>query len=329
MTRPRIVLTDGDYYAPDFEVRHFSSLGRVERTSSHGGQELAAVLVGAQVAIVRRAQFSSEVLRAARSLKGIVKWGMGFDNIAVGAATVEGIVVANTPVIAPAIAESAFTLMLAVAKRLREMTEAARTGSELRSDVRGCELWRKTLGIIGFGRIGRLVAQMARGFEMRVLFYDPYAHGVGDGEVSDLDTLLRQSDFVSIHCNLTSETHHLIGAAELEKVRPSAIMVNTARGPVLDEAALLSALQEGRLAGAGLDVVEIDPVQPGNPLLQLPNVVVTPHTLGRTQESMSRVVKAIEEAVLCLLDGRPPEYVVNPEVLSHESCRLRQLAGAS
>lgn len=325
----RVVITDGEYYGQGFESKHFPRLQTraiVSKTEAREPDVLAEVLKDADAVVVRRARLSREALESANSLKGIVKWGMGVDNIDIEAATDLGIVVANTPVIAPAVAEAAILLMLAVAKRLTRMVEAARSGTALSSEVRGSELWSKTLGIVGFGRIGQHVAGMASGFRMRVLYYDPFippeaVAGLG-AQAADLESLLRQSDFISINCNLTPETFHLIGEKKLSRIQPHAILVNTARGAIVDEAALIAALKEGRIAGAGLDVVEDDPVKAGNPLLSLPNVVVTPHTLARTWESLSRVTVAIEEAALAILRAEAPEYLLNREVLTAERCRL-------
>ena len=198
------------------------------------------------------------------------------------------------------------------------MAQAAKDGTRPAFDVRGHELYEKTLGIVGFGRIGRHLAHIAQGFDMNVLAYDPYVpgnkfHEVGVKQV-DLPTLMQESDYISINCALTPETHHMIGEKEIRLMKSSAYLVNTARGPVLEEAALYHALVEGRIAGAGLDVFEVEPLDPSNPLLALPNVVATPHSLPRAWESTGRTTRMIQDAVLAILEGRLPETALNPDV---------------
>jgi phosphoglycerate dehydrogenase-like enzyme len=250
----------------------------------------------------------------------MIKWGVGVEKIDIPAATEAGVIVANSPGNSFAVAEATMLLILAVAKNLLIMTQAAKEGIRPAFDVRGHELYQKTLGIIGFGRIGRHLAHIAQGFDMSVLSYDPYVPpdrlaAVGAKQV-DLPTLLRESDYVSVNCVLTPETHHLIGEEELALMKPTAYLVNTARGPIVEEAALYRALVEGRIAGAGLDVFEDEPLKPTNPLLGLPNVVATPHALSRAWESTARTTQMIQDAVLAILEGRLPDTILNPNVKS-------------
>ena len=284
--RPIVIFTEGSYYPDDFATRVFLNLGaaaELRRTEAVTPDELICELAQADVAVVRRGQFTAEVFQSLPRLRGVVKWGVGVEQIDIPAATEAGVIVANSPGNSFAVAESSMLLILAVAKNLLIMTGAAKEGVRPAFDVRGHELYQKTLGIIGFGRIGRHLAHIAQGFDMSVLSYDPYVPpdrfaAVGAKQV-DLTTLLRESDYVSINCVLTPETHHLIGEDELALMKPTAYLVNTARGPIVDETALYRALVEDRIAGAGLDVFEDEPLKPTNPLLALPNVVATPHAL--------------------------------------------------
>ena len=319
--RPVVAFTDGSYYPDDFASSVFPALGsaaELRRTDAVTPDDLIRDLAAADVVVTRRARFTAEVLQGLPRLRGLVKWGAGVETIDIPAATETGVIVTRSPGNSFAVAESAILLVLAVAKNLLIMTQAAREGTPLAFDVRGHELYQKTLGIVGFGRIGQHLAHIAQGFDMSVLGYDPYAPpdrfaAVGARQ-ADLPTLLRESDYVSINCALTPETHHLIGADELALMKPTAYLINTARGPIVDEAALYRALVEGRIAGAGLDVFEDEPLKPTNPLLALPNVVATPHALPRAWESTARTTRMIQDAVLAILEGRLPNTTLNPNV---------------
>jgi D-3-phosphoglycerate dehydrogenase len=319
--QPVVVFTEGSYYPEDFSVSIFPILGErfeLRRTEALTPDELIEALAEADVVVARRGQFIARVFQALPRLKGIVKWGAGVETIDIPAATKSGIIVANSPGNSFAVAEAAMCLMLAVAKYLLVMVQAAKDGERPAFDVRGNELYEKTLGIIGFGRIGRHLAHIAQGFAMNVIAFDPYVPAgifpdVGARQV-DLPTLMQESDYISIHCALTPETRHLIGEKEISLMKSSAYLVNTARGPVLEETALYRALVEGRIAGAGLDVFEFEPLDPNNPLLALPNVVATPHSLPRAWESTGRTTRMIQNAVLAIIDGHLPDTVLNPNL---------------
>ena len=234
-------------------------------------------------------------------LKAIANYAVGYDNIDVSAARERGIRVGNTPdVLTGATADLAFALLLAIARGLPEAADSVRRGEWQTwgpTAYLGREVHGATLGIIGMGRIGRAVAQRAAGFEMEVLH-------TGRGGVPLLQ-LLARSDFVSIHCPLTPETHHLINEAALDKMKPTAFLINTARGPIVDQAALRRALTEGEIAGAALDVTYPEPLAGDDPLLTAPNLLVVPHigsATGATREQMATV--AVEN-LLAALDGRP------------------------
>jgi len=234
-------------------------------------------------------------------LRVVATVAVGYDNIDVSAARERGIRVGNTPdVLTGATADLAFALLLAIARGLPEAADSVRRGEWQTwgpTAYLGREVHGATLGIIGMGRIGRAVAQRAAGFEMEVLH-------TGRGGVPLLQ-LLARSDFVSIHCPLTPETHHLINEAALDKMKPTAFLINTARGPIVDQAALRRALTEGEIAGAALDVTYPEPLAGDDPLLTAPNLLVVPHigsATGATREQMATV--AVEN-LLAALDGRP------------------------
>lgn len=264
----------------------------------------------------------SEVMDAAgSSLKIIANYAVGFDNIDLKAATGRGIMVTNTPeVLNEAVAELTWALILSLARRVVEADEFMRKASFRGWDpglFLGRDVYGKTLGIVGFGHIGSLVARRAKGFEMKVLYFSRSRKPEAEKELgiryADLDKLLRGSDVVTLHLPLTPQTRHLIGQKELKKMKPTAYLVNTSRGPVVDEKALAESLREGEIAGAGLDVYENEPdVYPE--LLQMENVVLTPHIASATIEARSAMAQVAVDNLLAGLAGKKPPNLVNQEV---------------
>ncbi|MDQ6605602.1 MAG: D-glycerate dehydrogenase [Actinomycetota bacterium] len=249
----------------------------------------------------------AELLQASPRLRAISNFAVGVDNIDLEAARSRAIAVGNTPdVLTEATADLTFALLLAAARRLPEAIMAAgggewvtwEPGAWLGADVHGA-----SLGIIGMGRIGRAVARRAAGFEMEVIHA-----GARDREA--VAGLLGRADFVSLHCPLTPESHHLIDAAALEAMKPDAILINTARGPIVDQAALARALHDGAIAGAALDVTDPEPPQPDDPLLDAPNLILTPHVGSATRTARARMAELAVENLLAALDGRPMPHPV-------------------
>jgi phosphoglycerate dehydrogenase-like enzyme len=317
MTRPIVVFNCARNYQPGELERDMPRLVErceVHMTNAKDGPELATELAAADVLVARRDWVGRATLEAAPRLRGIVTPGVGVEKVDVAAATELGIAVANSPGNSVTVAESALLLMLALAKRLTMWMRAARSSTEPTRGLHGIELRGKTLGLVGLGRIGRITAELARAFGMHVLAYDPYVAESPLAELTSLEEVLRRADFVSLHPVLTPETFHLINAERLALMKPTAYLINTSRGGVIDEAALIEALRNGRLAGAGLDVFEVEPPARDNPLLEMPNVICTPHGLSHTDESMLRCASMTEENVLALLDGRLPPYLVNRDV---------------
>jgi glyoxylate reductase len=267
-----------------------------------------------------------ELMAAAPGLRGIANMAVGFDNVDVAAATERGVPVSNTPgVLTESTADLTFALLLAVARRVSEGDRYTRDGRFrtwgpnllLGADVGpGPDERPKVLGIVGFGRIGRAVARRASGFGMRVLAHGPRRESIDADpgvEFAPLDVLLAESDFVTLHVPLSAATRHLIGARELRAMRETAFLVNTARGPVVDEAALVEALRLGVIAGAGLVVYEREPELAAG-LRELPNVVLLPHMASASLATRSRMAVIAAENAVCHLRGERAPNVVNPEV---------------
>jgi len=271
-------------------VKLLREFAKVDVAAGLKPAELIAKVGGYEILIVRSAtRVTKEVIDAGERLKVIVRAGVGLDNIDVEAAESRGIKVINTPE-APtvAVAELVFGLMLAWVRRLPEADASMKAGKWEKARLTGSELRGKILGIIGTGRIGRAVGYKAKAFLMDLLAYDPvqnaeFAERTGAKYV-DLDTLLRESDFVTLHVPLMPQTRHIVGKRELELMKPTAVLINTSRGGVVDEGALVEVLKQGKIAGACLDVYEKEPPVDSQ-LLELPNVVLTPHLGASTHEA--------------------------------------------
>ena len=288
-----------------------------------GGQEkqpLLEAVKDVQAILVRVAKLTPEVIQAASQLKVIGKHGVGYDNINIPAATARGVVVTNTPLAnSTSVAEHALALLLAVARRIGESDrDLARGAMRSQKVYQGLELSGKVMGIIGLGSAGfRLARMTGQGLGMRVLGFDPYKEPWPEGieRCREVEPLLAQADFVSIHVPLTKETTNLIGKETLAKMKPTAVLVNTARGGIVDEAAVAEAVTAGRLAGVGLDVVVDEPLKPSHPLNGVPNILLTAHVAGVTEEAMMRMAQDSAEDILRVLRGERPKYPVNREVL--------------
>jgi glyoxylate reductase len=244
-------------------------------------------------------RIDGDLLAAAPLLRAIANYAVGCDNIDLRAAAARGIAVGVTPgVLTDATADLAFTLLLAAARRLPE-AQTAVVGGQWRSwePARwlGSDVHGATLGIVGFGRIGQAVAKRAEGFSMKVLAT----------RATPLEELLERSDFVSLHCPLTEQTRHLIDARALARMKPSAILVNTARGPIVDQRALVEALHAGVIAGAALDVTDPEPIPLDDPLLSAPNVIILPHVGSATHTARAKMTELAVDNLLAALDGRP------------------------
>jgi len=291
-------------------------------------KELTEAVRHADVLIPRGTQeVPRKVLEENPALRGIANYGVGYDSVDVASATELGIPVTNTPgVLTETTADLAWALLMATARWIPqahiftlsgEWKVGARTFMGLDIGPGGSNR-PKVLGIIGFGRIGQAVARRSRGFKMKVIAYDPPLRGTIEKtkgvSYRDLDDLLRESDFISIHTPLTKETHHLIGERELGLMKPTAILINTSRGPVVDEKALVSALKQKKIAAAGFDVFEKEPkLTPG--LTKLDNVVLLPHIGSATNDTRGQMAVLAIKNALAMLRGQRPKNIINPQVL--------------
>jgi len=259
------------------------------------------------------------VIETLQDCKVIVRYGIGVDNIDVEAATEHNIVVANVPDFCfEEVSNHVMALLLACAKKLAILNNNTRQGRWGHFPAPMGPIHGQVLGLVGCGNIGQAVAKKAQCFSLRILGYDPYIgesvareHGI---TLVSLPELLKESDFVSVHTPLTKETRHIIGENEFRLMKPSAYFINTARGAVVDEQALIKALREKWIAGAGLDVFEKEPIDPNNPLLKMDNVVVTPHCASYSDASFSLLRRRVGEAAASVLSGRWPRSVVNKTV---------------
>lgn len=286
--------------------------------------ELETAVESYDALVVRsETKITRQVIAAAGRLQVIGRAGIGVDNIDVGAATEKGVVVVNAPtgnIISAA--EHTIALMLALARHIPDASASLKGGRWDRKRFMGLEVRGKTLGILGLGQVGSEVARRARGLEMRVVAHDPFvpeerARTLGV-ELVPLQQLLRESDFLTVHTTLSESTRRLIGEAELREMKPTARLINTARGGIVDEKALESALSEGRLAGAALDVFETEPLT-SHPLFGNERVVVTPHLGASTTEAQERVSQDVAEQIIAVLKGEPAQYAVNAPLISPET----------
>ena len=310
----------------DEEKKILSRYASVTVANTTSEDQLVEFVKDVDVIMVVYAKITKRIINSATKLKGIVRYGIGVDNIDLEAATAKGVVVANVPDYAiETVADHAWALILALVRRIVIADKYVRNRLYIGKwtnppeYLRGIDLSGKVLGLVGVGRIGREVAKRAKGFGVKILGYDPYissdvAKEFGI-ELVNLDTLLSESDIISIHCPLTKETYHLINEDKIRLMRKRPYIINTARGAIIDEKALYKALKEGWIAGAALDVFEIEPPPENNPLFELDNVVLTPHIAWYTEEALRRLeMSAVEEAIR-ILRGELPRNIVNREVL--------------
>lgn len=264
---------------------------------------------------------AASVARDDCRLKIVARNGVGYDSVDLDACTRKGIVVTNTPVaVRRPVAVATLTLVLALAGRLLKKNEIVRQGRwNDRTSYMGQGLTTRTLGLVGAGGVGQEILQVSRPFFARMIAADPYADRARiaalGAEVLPLERVLAESDFVVVCCLLNEETRHLVDAAALARMKPTASLVNVGRGPIVDEKALIAALQQGRIAAAGLDVTNVEPIEPDNPLLAMENVIITPHALCWTDECFHDIAATALRSIVDLSLGRRPAHVVNPAAL--------------
>jgi glyoxylate reductase len=268
-------------------------------------------------------KIDGELMDKAPKLKVVSNCAVGFDNIDIKAATERGIIVGNTPgVLTDTTADFAFALMLAAARRVAEGDRIVRAGKWKTWGpmiLLGPDVHDATLGIVGLGRIGSAIARRAKGFRMNLIYSDVIRNKQAEEEFGikfvDIDTLLAQSDFITLHTNLTPETYHMIGQKQFEKMKKTAILINTSRGPIVDNMALYEALKSGKIAYAALDVTEPEPIPANHPLLTLENVIVAPHIASASVATRTKMGVMAADNLIAGLKGEMPPNPVNPEVL--------------
>jgi len=268
-------------------------------------------------------KIDAEVFDASPNLKIVAQMAVGFDNIDVAEATKRGIYVTNTPgVLTETTADFAWALLMAVARRVAEADRYVRSGQWKVGwhpmILQGRDIYGATLGIVGLGRIGCAIALRAKGFNMKVLYHDvirrPDWEKEYDLKFTDVETIFKTADFITINTPLTKETHHLVDEKKLTLMKKTAYIVNNARGPIVDQSALYKALKEGWIAGAALDVFEEEPTPVANPLLTLDNIVVAPHISSASYETRAKMAEMVAENLIAFFEGKTPPNLVNPEV---------------
>ncbi|MGC4189709.1 MAG: D-glycerate dehydrogenase [Thermomicrobiales bacterium] len=323
-SRPLVAVTR-DIPDAGFDIVHASCDLRLwEGEMPPTPAELDALLDGVDgVLTLLDDKITGEVLDRHPGIRVVSNYAVGYDNIDVAAATARGVAVCNTPdVLNAATAEMSFALLMAAARRITEAKDYIKAGHWHTWGPRvllGQNVVGATLGIVGFGRIGKKLAHMASGFDMKLLVHarheDPEAARQYNATYVSLDDLLRQSDFVSLNVALTPDTYQLIGKRELDLMKPTAILVNAARGRVVDTDALLEALQNGTITAAGLDVSDPEPIPADHPLVHLPNCVIAPHIASATVETRDNMATMAARNLVAVLHGEHPEAIVNPGVL--------------
>jgi len=311
------------------DIRYFESQG-VETMIGmpEKGELLLDKIRSVDGLIVGVMKVDEEVFNKCDRLKVVASFGVGFDNIDIREATKHGVIIFNVPgLFSDAVANLTIGLMLSATRKLLVGDRGVRNGewARIKPTCVGSDVQGKILGIVGLGSIGYAVARKCMSaFNMKVMVYDPFvsaqkATQLNIHKVEGLEELLSGSDVISIHCPLTDETRELIGARELSLMKPTAYLINTARGGVVDERALFKALKDRKIAGAAIDVMEEEPPEPDNPLLKLDNIIITPHIGASTYEGIRAVYRVVRENVCKVLDGNLPQYpakVVNEDVLS-------------
>jgi len=320
VTQPLILSTQPlDLYAE----QTFARFGQFKIAAEPTLEGLMREIAPAIALVVRgQVQITAALMDAAPNLKVIGRTGVGFDTVDIDAATARGIAVVYTPGAgARAVAEAAFAFMLALCKMIAHWDHETKKGNwQARIASQGTDLDQKTLGIIGLGRIGQIVAKMAKPFEMNVVAYDPYLDPAVaralDVKLIDLDTLMAQADFVTLHCPQNDETMGLINRTRLKQMKPGAFLINLARGGVIESLdPIYEMLVSGHLRGAALDVFLVEPPDHTHPIFGLQNCLVSPHAMATSEGAMRRIYESMANDMAAILAGNAPQYIVNPEVL--------------
>jgi len=322
LKRPLLLRTDAELEMGGSVIHKLEALCRIKTAPSDAEEVLIQEAADAELIYTCYAPISAAVIAAAPHLRGIVKYGVGVDSIDLKAAAGRGIPVVHAPDYGTeTVADQAFALLISVARKIPRVDRDFKAAGWLwpEKKYQGVDLAGKTIGIVGFGRIGRAMARRASGFGMRRLIHDPYVLPVDHAESLEFvsfDRLIEQSDFLSLHCVLTDETRGMLGPRALQKMKPTAIVVNVSRGPLIDEQALVEALAQGEIAGAGLDVFTTEPLADGHPLLAMEQVVLSPHFAFYSREAYERLEQDCLKKIRALVAGELPRDVKNADLLA-------------
>ncbi|HET7265103.1 MAG TPA: C-terminal binding protein [bacterium] len=329
--QPQIVLWMEGERGPRFslDAGAIEAAGGVTRfVTCRTDAERAEAVADARVLVAAHVKVTADLYRAGKGLAGVIRTGIGLDTVDVPAATQQGVCIAHVPDFCyDEVADSAWALLLAVARKLPEAGRRVRSGEWVPNNLLPVHSLRgRTLGLVAFGHIGRKVAERGRAFGMRIVAADPYvdqaAMAKEGAEKVSLEELLARADVVSLHTPLTPETRGLMNAAAFARMKPGAILLNTSRGPVVDEPALIEALRSGRLAGAGLDVLQQEPPATDNPLFTMENVVLSPHSSSTTVEALEDLARKVNMQIVQMLRGEWPAYLANKAVRTQPNVRL-------
>jgi D-3-phosphoglycerate dehydrogenase len=318
---PTILRTDAELHILEQEMDSLNRVAHVVTTASTDAEALAREAVDAHIILTCYTDIPARVIDAAKDLKGIVKYGVGVDAIDIEAASRNGVAVVNCPDYgSETVADHAFALLLGLARKIVKIDRAMRDKAWVwpAPEYLGVDLAGKTLGLLGLGRIGGAMARRGAGFGMECVAHDPYvsdetARRLGIGPVG-FGELLERSDFLSVHCILTPETRAILGQREFKAMKDTAFLINVSRGAIAEESALISAIEDGWIAGVGLDVFPDEPLEPDFPLLGLDNVILTPHLAWWTEEAFDRVERETLSRITEIIDGKRPKYLKNPEI---------------
>ena len=322
VTKPRILCAD-HFYLSDQALKKLSEAGILVWSKTSQEEDIIDEAKEATIIASEYGHITSRIIDQAPRLKAISVWGVGYDHVDVEAASNRGISVTNCRgANSESVAEHAFAMFLALSRRALELDNFVRKGNWNMQQELGLgpamiphDLYGKTIGIIGFGEIGSRVARISQGFNMHIVAYDPYASQERLREFSatplQLDSLLKTSDFVTVNTVLSPETRGMMGEAQFALMKPNAILVNVSRGAVIDQGALATALQTKKIAGAGLDVFIKEPLDQNDALLQLENVILSPHIAGGSQEALDSTSMALAEEICRVLNGQAPRNLVN------------------
>lgn len=316
----KILRTDKKLYIIENKLETIKN--KIEVVTVDREEDLIKQSEDADIILTCYDKVSAKVINSAKRLKGIVKYGVGTDNIDIDAATKKRIMVVNCPDYgSDTVADHAFALLISLARKLIKIDDVMKSKAWEwpKPEYLGIDLSGKTIGLIGFGRIGRAMARRCKGFGMKMLAYDPYIKQEEaisfDVKLVELDQLLENSDFISIHCVLTPETKEMIGEKEFNKMKKTVLLINTARGAIIKKDALIDSLNNKKIFGAGMDVFEEEPLSLDYPLLNMNNVILTPHLAWYTKEAFERVGEDTFQGILDIINGRIPKHLKNKEVL--------------